>query len=177
MQEYMTFGGTQYPLGFQTTYGKQVAELVANSFSGYIQGGLKANGPIWSLTLKRLQVFSQARFLFQRMGNGRPQDMFFESSLRILEEPWTGGVTGDLLARMILDADFAGNHYSVRYDNELIRLETRAWAEIQAGTLTVEAAQAVQTAITAHAAATGQDRYEIEAALKKTVRHPEPSGD
>ena len=63
---------------------------------------------------------------------------------------------------------------AIELSDELIRLETRAWAEIQAGTLTVEAAQAVQAAITTHAAATGQDRYEIEAALKKTVRHPEP---
>lgn len=128
-QEYMTYGGTQYPLGFQTTYGKQAAEVVPNNFAGYVQAGLKVNGPIWALTLKRLQVFSQARFLFQRMGNGRPQDMFFESSLRILEEPWTGGVTGDLLARMLLDADFAGNSYEARYGGELIRLRPD-WVEI-----------------------------------------------
>jgi hypothetical protein len=46
-----------------------------------------------------------------------------------LEQPWTGAVTGDLLARMILDADFAGNHYSVRYGGELIRLRPD-WVEI-----------------------------------------------
>ncbi|WP_256259559.1 hypothetical protein [Streptomyces atratus] len=36
----------------------------------------------------------------------------------------------------------------------------------------METAAAVQAAITAHAEATGQSRYEVEAALKRAVRHP-----
>ncbi|MFD9422386.1 MULTISPECIES: hypothetical protein [unclassified Streptomyces] len=38
-------------------------------------------------------------------------------------------------------------------------------------------AAAVQQAIADHATATGQDRYKVEAALKKLVRHPEPPAD
>jgi replication-associated recombination protein RarA len=57
---------------------------------------------------------------------------------------------------------------------ELMQLEERAWAEQQAGALTIETALAVQQAITAHAEATGENRYEVERALKKKVRHPEP---
>lgn len=57
---------------------------------------------------------------------------------------------------------------------ELIQLEERAWAEQQAGALTVETALAVQQAVTAHAEATGQNRYAVEAELKRRVRHPEP---
>ncbi|MFD7291218.1 hypothetical protein [Streptomyces sp. NPDC059863] len=33
---------------------------------------------------------------------------------------------------------------------------------------------AVQAAVTAHAEATGQNRYEVEKELKRVVRHPEP---
>ncbi|MFT2014573.1 hypothetical protein ACMA1D_01810 [Streptomyces sp. 796.1] len=36
------------------------------------------------------------------------------------------------------------------------------------------AAETVQAAITAHAQAESASRYAVEAALKKTVRHPEP---
>jgi hypothetical protein len=36
-----------------------------------------------------------------------------------------------------------------------------------------EAADAFQEAVTAHAEATGQSRYEVEMAAKKAVRHPE----
>ncbi|TXS78707.1 hypothetical protein [Streptomyces sp. sk2.1] len=61
---------------------------------------------------------------------------------------------------------------AIELSDELIRLEEAAWAEQQENRLTVETAQAVQTAITAHAEATGQSRDEVEAALKKHVRHP-----
>ena len=44
---------------------------------------------------------------------------------------------------------------------------------MQAGRLTVATATAVQDAITAHAEATGLDRYTVEMALKKAVRHAE----
>jgi hypothetical protein len=37
-----------------------------------------------------------------------------------------------------------------------------------------EAAEALRAGISAHAAETGQSRYEVEMAVKKAVRHPEP---
>ncbi|MFJ9434574.1 hypothetical protein ACIRQY_33655 [Streptomyces sp. NPDC101490] len=57
--------------------------------------------------------------------------------------------------------------------DELIMLETLAWEEIQAKALTVDTAAAVQAAITEHAAATGQSRYDVEMELKFWVRRPE----
>jgi hypothetical protein len=62
---------------------------------------------------------------------------------------------------------------AIELSDDLIRLEQKAWAEIQAGALTVETANAVQDAVVAHAETTGQPRYDVEAALKKQVRHPE----
>ncbi|MGY3679761.1 hypothetical protein [Streptomyces sp. TE33382] len=47
----------------------------------------------------------------------------------------------------------------------------------QENRLTVATDAAVQQAIAAHAAATGQDRYKVEQAVKKLVRHPEPPAD
>ncbi|MFF7067321.1 hypothetical protein [Streptomyces pseudovenezuelae] len=37
------------------------------------------------------------------------------------------------------------------------------------------AAEAVQTAVTEHATAENKPRYDIEAAVKKQARHPEPA--
>ncbi|WP_165914437.1 hypothetical protein [Streptomyces sp. AcE210] len=53
-------------------------------------------------------------------------------------------------------------------------MERSAWEQIQAGTLTVETALAVQRAVTAFAAESGQPRFDVEMALKRLVRHPEP---
>ncbi|MEV4974545.1 hypothetical protein [Streptomyces scopuliridis] len=63
---------------------------------------------------------------------------------------------------------------AIELTDELIELERRAWQEQQHGALTVETANAVQNAITAHAEATGQNRYEVEKELKRVVRHPDP---
>lgn len=62
---------------------------------------------------------------------------------------------------------------AIELNDELIELERKAWAEQQENRLTVETAARVQAAITAHAAATGQSRYEVERELKKRVRHPD----
>ncbi|MFH9248248.1 hypothetical protein ACH4LK_22805 [Streptomyces lydicus] len=65
---------------------------------------------------------------------------------------------------------------AIELSNELIELEQKAWDEIQAGTLTVETASAVQDAITAHAEATGQSRLSVETELKRRIRHPAEDG-
>ena len=64
---------------------------------------------------------------------------------------------------------------AIELSDELIKLEEAAWAEMQAKALTVDTASAVQAAITAHAEATGQSRYDVEMELKKQVRGPSAS--
>ncbi|MFF1834256.1 hypothetical protein ACFVXE_08625 [Streptomyces sp. NPDC058231] len=64
---------------------------------------------------------------------------------------------------------------AIELSDELVELEKAAWAEQQEHRLTVETAARVQAAITAHAEATGQSRYEVEMELKRVVRHPEGS--
>lgn len=79
----------------------------------------KTNGPIFSLVLARMQVFAQARFAFTRFDGGQPGDLFGTPDLAILERPWRGGTTGDLLARMELDVSLAGTSFVRRLPNRL----------------------------------------------------------
>lgn len=55
--------------------------------------------------------------------------------------------------------------------DDLISLERSAWAEIRAGRLTVNTAWKVHQGIAAFAAQSGVRRIEVEAALKRVVRH------
>lgn len=55
--------------------------------------------------------------------------------------------------------------------DNLIALETTAWAEIQAGRLTVETARAVHEAVGAFAAEAGLRRMDVELELKTLVRY------
>ncbi|MGD6757257.1 hypothetical protein [Streptomyces sp. BH105] len=65
----------------------------------------------------------------------------------------------------------------IDFPDDLIELERSAWTAIQAGTLTVEAALAVQQGVAAFARQAGIDRRDVEKALKKLVRHPQTEAD
>lgn len=75
----------------------------------------------------RMLVFAEARFLWQPFEDGRPGRMFGNQSLALLERPWPNATTGDLLSRMLVDADLYGNSYWVRREvrgrSEMVRLD------------------------------------------------------
>lgn len=124
------FGDTLSPLtALATTYGKMPSEPIGDSFAAYVSGALRSDGVVSAVELVRLAVFSEARFQYQRFVNGRPARLFGDPSLSILEQPWPNGTTGDLLARMLLDADFAGSSFKARVDGEIIRLRPD-WTDV-----------------------------------------------
>lgn len=97
-------------------------EKVGTGFSAYVTGGFKGNGVVFACEASRLTLFTEARFQWRELRNGRPGNLFGTPELRILEEPWPGGTTGDLLARMLLDADLAGNSFTLSQFGRLTRL-------------------------------------------------------
>jgi len=123
------FGGAEMLSGLTGTYGKQVAERVPHSLEGYAQAAYAANGVVFACMAVRMAVFSTVRFQWQRINNGQPSEMFGTPALSLLETPWTGGTTQDLLTRMIQDADLAGNSYWTVVDGELVRMRPD-WVQI-----------------------------------------------
>jgi hypothetical protein len=88
---------------------------------------LIATAPIvFAVEQRRLQIFSEARFQFQQLRSGRPGELFGTPALAMLEEPWRGASTRDLLGRVELDAAACGNSYWIEdqdSDHWLIRLD------------------------------------------------------
>lgn len=123
------FGSPQHPLGYRTSYTNEPAEPIGETFVDYAHSAYKANGVVYACQMVRTRVFSEARFQFQQLRGGRPGELFGTDALSILERPWEGGTTGDLLARMILDADLAGNWFAVILDGEIVRLRPD-WVDI-----------------------------------------------
>lgn len=107
--DFFSFGGNLYPI-VQTTMGSVDQEKVP----GTAVGGFKGNGPVFALVLARLQAFSQARFQWTRFVGAQPGDLFGSPELAVLERPWPGGTTSDLLARMEIHASVAGCAYVIR---------------------------------------------------------------
>ena len=127
------FNGNQYTLPVNTTYGSSAGEGIPNSFEGYVQRVYQDNGPVFATALVRMQVFSQARFQYVRYANGRRGDFFGDPSLGILERPWAGSSTSDLLARMEQRATNAGNFYATVGRNGQLKVLRPDWVTIVRG--------------------------------------------
>lgn len=130
---YFSFGGTDYLVQGGTPGMK--GEPIEANFQGYVQGAYKSNGVVFACMAARSLIFSEARFQYRRLRQGRPGDLWGNENLRILEKPWTGAHTGDLLKAAIVDADLAGNFYAVRRNNTIKRLRPD-WVTIIAGSMT-----------------------------------------
>jgi hypothetical protein len=116
-----SFSGNQY-WSLPVSNWKPNEEGITSDFVGLVNGAYKHNGVVFACELTRMALFSEARFQWRKMTNGRPGDLFGSQDLRILEKPWTTGTTGDLLTRMIVDADFGGSAYMARRSERPDRL-------------------------------------------------------
>jgi hypothetical protein len=113
----------------QQTLAGQSTELMTADFIGHAISGYKRNGVVFACMLVRQLVFSAIRFQYQRLNNGRPSELFGNPSLSLLEAPWSGGTTQDMLNHTIQDADLAGNAYWTPRDGELVRLRPD-WVQV-----------------------------------------------
>lgn len=129
-----TYGGLAYPFGLSTsgvqqTLSGQATEVAPTNFAGLASHAYSANGIVFACMQVRMLVFSSVRFRWQRLRAGKPADMFGTPALDLLERPWVGGTTQDLLLRMVQYADLAGNAYVTRQNNELVLLRPD-WVDI-----------------------------------------------
>jgi phage portal protein BeeE len=107
----------------------QDREKVENNFRSYVENVYKTNGVVFAVIAARMLVFTEARFLWQKMRDGRPGELWWNPALTLLDEPWPAGTTGELLARMEQDVSLAGNFFAARVDNRLRRLRPD-WVQI-----------------------------------------------
>lgn len=123
----------------QTPYERK--EEPDTNFSALVNGAYKRNGVIFACCLARQLLFSEARFQFQGLKNGRPGDLFGTPELEILEHPWPNATTGEMLSRAMQDCDLNGNFFVVREGKRLRRLRPD-WVDI---ILTAPPAEAVKS--------------------------------
>lgn len=129
VSQYLQAGlGYQTPSLMQTLAGTGT-ERPANTFEGLATQAYASNGVVFACMLVRQLVFSSVRFQYQNFLKGKPSETFGDRTLEVLERPWPGGTTQDLLSRMIQDADLAGNSYWVRQGDELVRLRPD-WVQV-----------------------------------------------
>lgn len=108
------------------------SETIEANFADVVAKAYKANGPVFACILARAMPFSEARFQFQEIINGRPGRFMDDDSLRILDTPWPNATTGELLWRMEQDASLAGNFYATVVNGRIRRLRPD-WVTILSG--------------------------------------------
>jgi hypothetical protein len=88
-------------------------------------GTYESDSVVFACESNRLLLFSEARFQFQQLRNGRPGDLYGTPDLDLLQEPWVGASTRELLMQLELDAFCYGNSYWVQDpdDGYLVRLD------------------------------------------------------
>lgn len=126
------YGGNEYPLGLQTSWGRSDREEPAAGFDQYAMRLLKANPVVFAAATARIAVFSQARLVWQQRRSGRPVNMFTDAGLERFQRPWPGGTTSDLLGRMELHNTMAGNAFVLDRGDRL-HLMRPDWVHILLG--------------------------------------------
>ena len=119
------YQGNLYSPPYSQTNPGQLTEQLQNDFVSMVRGAYYDNGIVFACMLARRAVFMEGRFQWRQIRSGRLGDYFGTPGLQVLETPWQGAGTDDLLARMIDDVDLAGNAYVFRENgtaNEVIRL-------------------------------------------------------
>jgi phage portal protein BeeE len=102
--------------------GNEGPSLIGDNKAAYA-----GNSVVFGAILARMSLFSEATFAFRDLADKHLSGAFEidgrrNTALRKLEAPWPNGTTGELLARMIQDADLAGNAYVWDAGDQLVRL-------------------------------------------------------
>ena len=69
------------------------------------------SGVVFGAILARIMLLSEVEFKFENLDN---KSLFGNTDLSILETPWPGGTTAELLARMEQDVSLAGNSFTAQ---------------------------------------------------------------
>lgn len=101
------------------SYGMPNRELILPTLASFGVEAYGGNAVVFALVMNRMLLFSECEFKFQSLTDKR---LYGTPDLELLESPWPGATTGELLARMLLDIDLAGNAFIANTGNELVRL-------------------------------------------------------
>jgi hypothetical protein len=114
---FLQYQGGIYQPAYTTTMAGQKVEPPADTFVGYVEGAYKRNGIIFAVSMARARPFSEVTFKFRsKRDKGGGPNLFGKTDLDILENPWPGGTTQQLLMRAEQDVTSGGSFFVARED-------------------------------------------------------------
>jgi len=133
MQSFIGPFGIEYPLFNQSLIGNQ--EQIGQEFLSFVNNAYKASPTVFACVMNRMLLFSEARFLFREIVDGRPGDYFGGDALAPLRKPWPNGNTGDLLSLAEVHVSCAGNFFAVRRPGGYLKVMRPDWVTIVLGSM------------------------------------------
>lgn len=114
---FLKYQGQIYQPAYTTTYAGQKVEPPADTFMGYAEGAYKANGIIFAVSMARARPFSEIAFKWRRKKDtGGGPALWGNQDLGLLEKPWPGGTTQQMLMRAEQDVTLGGTAFWARED-------------------------------------------------------------
>lgn len=107
-------------------FGSPNAERIAPDWRNAVTA-YKGSGVVFGVESARINLFTEAEFKFQRKAD---KSLYGASALRLLEEPWPGASTSDLLARMEQNAALMGNAYVHRVSSSRLEMLRPDWTTV-----------------------------------------------
>ncbi len=103
-------------------------EPIGNDFSSFVRSGYLANGIVYGCITARLVLFAQGVF---KMRNRRDKtERPLPPRLQILDKPWPGGSTAEMLARVEQDTSLGGNWYLHQAEPDVLQRLRPDWTDI-----------------------------------------------
>ncbi len=133
VNEFIYNGNAYLTTGVQQTMPGQRQEPIGPAYRSLTELAFKSDSVVFACIATRMLHFSEARFQFSQMNQGRRGKLFGTQDLQPLEEPWPGGTTGDLLSKMLMHADLGGNAFVVKRDDGTLAMLRPDWVTIVIG--------------------------------------------
>ncbi len=133
VNEFIYNGNAYLTQGVQQTMPGQRQEPIGPAYRSLTDLAFKSDSVVFACIATRLLHFSEARFQFSQMNQGRRGKLFGTQDLQPLEEPWPGGTTGDLLTKMLMHADLGGNAFVVKREDGTLAMLRPDWVTIVIG--------------------------------------------
>ena len=128
-----SFNGIGYGPELIQSMPKSKTKEFSDDFFGHFAAAVDCP-PVFAAQNKRARYLSQARFKFRNLST---RELFGTTALELLEKPWVGGNTAELIAKMEWHAGLAGNAYVVRqYDQRgrpFLKVANPQWMSILLG--------------------------------------------